>query len=49
MVVCRRGTKHKMSDGDLGAIGEIEEWFGRTRQRSLAQRNCVIERILGCR
>ena len=30
VMVCRCGTKHEMSDGDLGAIGEIEEWFGRT-------------------
>ena len=49
VVVCRRGTKHEMSDDNSGAIGEIEEWFGRTRRRSLAQRNYVLERILGCR
>ena len=42
-------TKHEMSDGDSGAICEIEEWFGRTRRRSLAQRNCVLEWILKCR
>ena len=49
---CRHGTRHKMCDGNLGAlgegaIGEIEEWSGRTRRRLLVQRSYALEWMLG--
>ena len=48
-VACRRRAKHKMCDGNLCAIDEIEEWSARMRRRLLAPRSYLLERMLGCK
>ena len=48
-VACRRRAKHKMCDGNLCAIDEIEEWSARMRRRLLAPRSYLLEQMLGCR